>query len=160
MINYKKKDSFIKQAGILAMAGIICRIIGILYRSPLTGIIGDEGNGYYSSAYNIYTIILLVSSYSIPSAISKVIAQKLAMKEYKNAQRIFRCSIIYVVVIGGLASLFTYFGAEILVESNSVSVLKVFAPTIFISGLLGVLRGYFQAHRTMVPTSLDRKSVV
>lgn len=156
MINYKKKDSFIKQAGILAMAGIICRIIGILYRSPLTGIIGDEGNGYYSSAYNIYTIILLVSSYSIPSAISKVIAQKLAMKEYKNAQRIFRCSIIYVVVIGGLASLFTYFGAEILVESNSVSVLKVFAPTIFISGLLGVLRGYFQAHRTMVPTSFSQ----
>ena len=57
-----KKDGFVKQAGILAMAGIIVRIIGILYRSPLTGIIGDEGNGYYSSAYNIYTIILLISS--------------------------------------------------------------------------------------------------
>ena len=80
-----KKDGFIMQAGILAMAGILCRIIGILYRSPLTGIIGDEGNGYYSSAYNIYVIILLVSSYSIPSAISKVIAEKLALKEYKNA---------------------------------------------------------------------------
>lgn len=156
MINQKKKDSFIKQAGILAMAGIICRIIGILYRSPLTGIIGDEGNGYYSVAYNIYTIILLVSSYSIPSAISKVIAQKLAMKEYRNAQRIFYCSIIYVVVVGGLASLFTYFGAGILVQSNSIGVLKVFAPTIFISGLLGVLRGYFQAHRTMVPTSISQ----
>lgn len=156
MINHKKKDSFIKQAGILAMAGIICRIIGILYRSPLTGIIGDEGNGYYSVAYNIYTIILLVSSYSIPSAISKVIAQKLAMKEYRNAQRIFYCSIIYVVVVGGLASLFTYFGAGILVQSNSIGVLKVFAPTIFISGLLGVLRGYFQAHRTMVPTSISQ----
>lgn len=156
MINDKKKDSFIKQAGILAMAGIICRIIGILYRSPLTGIIGDEGNGYYSVAYNIYTIILLVSSYSIPSAISKVIAQKLAMKEYKNAQRIFQCSIIYVVIVGGLASLVTYFGAEFFVKPNSVSVLKVFAPTIFISGLLGVLRGYFQAHRTMVPTSFSQ----
>jgi stage V sporulation protein B len=156
MINHKKKDSFIRQAGILAMAGIICRIIGILYRSPLTGIIGDEGNGYYSVAYNIYTIILLVSSYSIPSAISKVIAQKLAMKEYKNAQRIFYCSILYVVVVGGLASLFTYFGAGILVQPNSIGVLKVFAPTIFISGLLGVLRGYFQAHRTMVPTSISQ----
>lgn len=156
MTNNKKSDSFIKQAGILAVAGIICRIIGILYRSPLTGIIGDEGNGYYSMANNIYTIILLVSSYSIPSAISKVIAQKLAMKEYKNAQRIFHCSIIYVVVVGGLASLFTYFGAGILVRPNSIGVLKVFAPTIFISGLLGVLRGYFQAHRTMVPTSISQ----
>ena len=58
MSQNNKKDAFVKQAGILAMAGIIVRIIGILYRSPLTGIIGDEGNGYYSSAYNIYTIIL------------------------------------------------------------------------------------------------------
>ena len=84
MATTKKKDGFILQAGILAAAGILCRIIGILYRSPLTSIIGDEGNGYYSTAYNFYTIILLVSSYSIPSAISKVIAGKLALKEYKN----------------------------------------------------------------------------
>lgn len=152
----KKNDGFIMQAGILAMAGIICRIIGILYRSPLAAVIGDEGNGYYGSAYNIYTIILLISSYSIPSAISKVIAGKLALKEYKNAQRIFHCAFIYVIVVGGIASLFTYFAAGILVEQNAVIVLRVFAPTIFFSGLLGVLRGYFQAHRTMVQTSISQ----
>lgn len=152
----KKNDGFIMQAGILAMAGIICRIIGILYRSPLAAVIGDEGNGYYGSAYNIYTIILLISSYSIPSAISKVIAGKLALREYKNAQRIFHCAFIYVIVVGGIASLFTYFAAGILVEENAVIVLRVFAPTIFFSGLLGVLRGYFQAHRTMVQTSISQ----
>lgn len=152
----KKNDGFIMQAGILAMAGIICRIIGILYRSPLAAVIGDEGNGYYGSAYNIYTIILLISSYSIPSAISKVIAGKLALKEYKNAQRIFHCAFIYVIVVGGIASLFTFFAAGILVEENAVIVLRVFAPTIFFSGLLGVLRGYFQAHKTMVQTSLSQ----
>lgn len=144
------------QAGILAAAGIICKVIGILYRSPLAAVIGDEGNGYYSSAYEIYTIILLVSSYSIPSAISKVIAQRLALREYRNAQKIFRCAIGYVVVVGGLASLFTFFGAGILVGGNSVPVLRIFAPTIFFSGLLGVLRGYFQAHGTMVPTSFSQ----
>ena len=80
MAQQKKKDSFVLQAGILAAAGIIVKIIGLIYRSPLTSIIGLEGNGYYSSAINIYTIILLVSSYSIPSAISKVIAQRLAYK--------------------------------------------------------------------------------
>lgn len=154
----KKKNSnnFVMQAGILAAAGIICRIIGILYRSPLAAVIGDEGNGYYSSAYEIYTIILLVSSYSIPSAISKVIAQRLALKEYRNAQKIFRCAIGYVVVVGGLASLFTFFGAGLLVGGNSIPVLRIFAPTIFFSGLLGVLRGYFQAHGTMVPTSFSQ----
>ncbi len=151
-----KKDGFVKQAGILAMAGIIVRIIGILYRSPLTGIIGDEGNGYYSSAYNIYTIILLISSYSIPSAISKVIAQRLALREYRNAHRIFHCALIYVMIVGGVASLFTFFGAGLLVEDNCKVVLRVFAPTIFLSGLLGVLRGYFQAHRTMVQTSVSQ----
>lgn len=156
MSNNSKKNGFIMQAGILAMAGIIVRIIGILYRSPLTAIIGDEGNGYYSTAYNIYTIILLLSSYSIPSAISKVIAQRLAVGEYKNAQKIFHCAFIYVIIVGGIAGLFAFFGAGLLVEENSVTVLRVFAPTIFLSGLLGVFRGYFQAHRTMVQTSVSQ----
>lgn len=151
-----KGNGFVMQAGILAMAGIIVRIIGILYRSPLTGIIGDEGNGYYSTAYNIYTIILLISSYSIPSAISKVIAQRLALKEYRNAHKIFHCALIYVIVVGGIASLFAYFGAGFLVQKNAKVVLQVFAPTIFLSGLLGVLRGYFQAHGTMLQTSFSQ----
>lgn len=156
MATKKKKDAFIMQAGILAAAGILCRIIGILYRSPLTGIIGDEGNGYYSAAYNFYTIILLVSSYSIPSAISKVIAGKLALKEHRNAWRVFKCALLYVIVVGGAASLFTFFCAGFLVSENAASVLRIFAPTIFLSGLLGVLRGYFQAHGTMMQTSFSQ----
>lgn len=151
-----KKDGFIMQAGILAAASIICRMIGLLYRGPLTGIIGDEGNGYYSTAYNIYTIVLLVSSYSIPSAIAKVLAQKLALKEYRNAQRIFKCALVYVMVVGGAASLILFIGAPSFVMGNSIPVLRVFAPTIFFYGLLGVLRGYFQAHRTMMQTSVSQ----
>ncbi len=144
------------QAGILAAASIICRMIGLLYRGPLTGIIGDEGNGYYSTAYNIYTIVLLVSSYSIPSAIAKVLAQRLALKEYRNAQRIFKCALVYVMVVGGAASLILFIGAPYFVMGNSIPVLRVFAPTIFFYGLLGVLRGYFQAHRTMMQTSVSQ----
>lgn len=151
-----KRDGFIMQAGILAAASIICRIIGLLYQSPLTGIIGDEGNGYYRTAYNIYTIILLVSSYSIPSAIAKVLAQRLALKEYRNAQRIFKFALIYVMVVGGVASLILFIGAPVFVMGNSVTVLRFFAPTIFLYGILGVLRGYFQAHRTMLQTSFSQ----
>lgn len=151
-----KKSGFIMQAGILAVAGIIVRLIGILYRSPLVAIIGDEGNGYYNTAYTIYTIILLISSYSIPAAISKVIAARLAKREYRNAQRIFTCSFIYVMITGGIGSLLCFFGAEFFVGQNSATVLKVFAPTIFLSGLLGVFRGYFQAHRTMLQTSFSQ----
>ena len=156
MARKSSKNNYLKQAGILAAAGIICRIIGILYRSPLTSIIGDEGNGYYTSAYNIYTIILLLSSYSIPSAVSKIIASKLALKEYLNAHRIFRCALIYVCVIGGAASLFTLFGAELFLEGEAAVVLRVFSPTIFLSGFVGVLRGYFQAHGSMIQTSFSQ----
>ena len=156
MARKSSKNNYLKQAGILAAAGIICRIIGILYRSPLTSIIGDEGNGYYTSAYNIYTIILLLSSYSIPSAVSKIIASKLALKEYRNAHRIFRCALIYVCVIGGAASLFTLFGAELFLGGEAAVVLRVFSPTIFLSGFVGVLRGYFQAHGSMIQTSFSQ----
>lgn len=151
-----KKGNFIMQAGILAAAGIISRIIGLLYRSPLNAIIGELGLGYYQAAYGFYTIVLLISSYSIPSAISKVIAGKLAVKEYRNAHRIFLCALGYILVVGGAASLFLYFGAGLFVEEAAVPVLRTFAPTIFIYGILGVLRGYFQAHKSMAQTSVSQ----
>ncbi len=151
-----KKNSFVLQAGILAAAGIVVRIIGILYRAPLTGIIGDEGNGYYTHAYNIYTIILLIASYSIPSAMSKVVSQYLAVGEGRNAMKIVSCAFWYVVVVGGAASLLAWFAAPVLVESRSVPVLRIFTPTIFLSGILGVLRGLFQSFKTMVPTSVSQ----
>lgn len=156
MAGNSRKDNFIMQAGILAAAGIISRIIGLLYRSPLQRVIGDLGMGYYHSAYNYYTIILLVSSYSIPAAISKVIAQKLGVKEYRNAHRLFRCALVYVLIVGGVASLFLYFGAGLFVSEEAVPVLRVFAPTIFVYGILGVLRGYFQAHKSMAQTSVSQ----
>ena len=156
VVNNDKNDNLVVQASFLAIAGIVSRVIGLLYRGPLSSIIGDLGLGYYQSAYNFYTIILLVSSYSIPSAISKIIAQKLALKEYRNAHRIFLGAFIYVLIVGLAASMILYFGASIFVQDAAVPVLRVFAPTIFIYGILGVLRGYFQAHRSMSQTSVSQ----
>ena len=154
--NGSKKNNFIMQAGILAAAGIISRMIGLLYKSPLMTVIGETGMGYYSEAYNYYTIVLLISSYSIPSAISKVIAQKLGVKEYRNAHRIFLCALGYVFAVGAVASLFLFFGARLFVAKEAIPVLRVFAPTVFVYGILGVLRGYFQAHRSMAQTSVSQ----
>ena len=154
--NRKNNNDFVMQAGILAAAGIICRLIGLIYRVPLANILTDEGNGYYSTAYNIYTIVLLLASYSIPSAISKLMAGKLEQKEYKNAQRIFYCALMYVGAVGVVASLFLFFGADLLLEGKAALVLRAFAPTILIYGFLGVLRGYFQANKTMVQTSVSQ----
>ena len=140
-------------------AGILVRIIGVLYRSPVTSIIGDEGNGYYSLAYNIYAMVLLISSYSIPMAVSKVVSGKLALKQYREAHKVFRCALLYVLIVGAVACLFAFAAAPVLVpesQTKAVPVLRVLAPAIFLSGFLGVLRGYFQAHATMVPTSVSQ----
>lgn len=154
--NNSNKNNFIMQAGILAAAGIISRIIGLLYRSPLNSVIGELGMGYYQAAYGFYNIVLLISSYSIPSALSKVIAQKLAVKEYRNAHKIFLCALGYVLVVGAIASLFLYFCAGFMVEQAAIPVLRTFAPTVFVYGILGVLRGYFQAHKSMSQTSVSQ----
>ena len=135
---------------------MIVRVIGLLYRAPLTAIIGDEGNGYYGTAYNIYTIILMVSSYSMPSAISKLMAQKLAVGEYRNANRVFRCALMYGVLVGLVGSGLLFFGARFLVPDVAVCVLQVFAPTVFLFGILGSMRGYFQARGSMVQTSVSQ----
>lgn len=151
-----RSNSIVKQASILALAGILVRIIGVLYRSPLTAMIGDEGNGYYSTAYNIYALILLISSYSIPTAISKLISEKLALNQYNNVQKIIKCSFIYIIAIAGGAAIITFILAPYIVTENAVPALRILCPTIFLSGLLGVLRGYFQAYQTTVYTSISQ----
>lgn len=153
------EENILAQATILMVAGVIVRIIGVLYRSPVTSIIGDEGNGYYSIAMNIYTMLLLISSYSIPMAVSKVVSGKIALKQYKDAYKVFRCALLYVLIVGGVASLITFFGASLLIppsQSNAIPALKVLAPAIFMSGFLGVFRGFFQAQGGMMPTSVSQ----
>lgn len=150
--------NFAFQAAVLAGAGIISRIIGVLYRSPLFQIIGDTGNGYYGTAYNIYAMILMISTYSIPTAVSKIISGKLALGEYRNARRIFYCSFIYVIIAGGIAAVLTYAFAPQLVHAqpNAALCLRILAPAIFLSGFLAIFRGYLQAYNTMVPTSISQ----
>lgn len=155
----KTSSSFVKQASILMIAGLIVRVIGLLYRSPMREIIGDLGNGYYGYAYTVYSILLLISSYSIPMAISKLMAERIARKQYKNANRLFKGALIYACIVGGAAALFAWFGGRLLLPAggeNAVLALKMLAPTIFFCAILGVLRGYFQAHNTMVPTSISQ----
>lgn len=151
-----RSSSIVKQATILALAGILVRVIGVLYRSPLTAMIHDEGNGYYSTAYNIYALVLLISSYSIPTAISKLISEKIALHQYKNIKRILKCIFIYVCAIGGGAAIILFIIAPYIVDVNAVPALRVLCPTVFLSGLLGVFRGYFQAHKVTLYTSISQ----
>ena len=154
-----KKSNLVKNASILMAALIIARIIGLLYRRPLGDIIGTMGLGYYGFAGNLYTILLLISSFSIPTALSKIISEKLAKGQYRNSQKILKGALLYVVIIGGVMALIAFFGGGLLLPQNqagAIPALKVLAPTIFLSGILGVFRGYFQAYKTMTPTSISQ----
>ena len=157
----KGASNFIIQGTILAAAGIIVRLIGMLYRIPLANILGDEGNGYYSSAFTIYSILLIVSSYSLPTAVSKMIATKNARKEYRNSVRILKAALFYGTVVGGIGAAVLWFGADFFATRflnmpYTRYALKTLAPTIWVIAYLGVFRGYFQGLGTMIPTALSQ----
>ena len=129
----KRAADFVIQGSILAMAGILVRIIGMLYRMPLNDIIGKQGNGYYTSAYNVYNILLILSSYSMPVAISKMISSRLARGEYENCRRILKAGLIYATIAGGIAGCALWFGADLFADLMktpfSSYALKTLAPT-------------------------------
>ena len=157
----KAGSNFIIQGSILAIAGIIVRLIGMLYRIPLANYIGDEGNGYYSAAYNIYSIMLILSSYSLPVAVSKMVSARLARGQYRNARKILRAALFYATIVGGVGFCALWFGSGFFAEHvikmpYSAYALKVLAPTVWIMAYLGVLRGFFQGHFTMVPTAVSQ----
>ncbi|MBO5342665.1 MAG: polysaccharide biosynthesis protein [Lachnospiraceae bacterium] len=149
------------QGGILAAAGLIARAIGIVRRIPLTNIIGDMGNGYYAAAYELYAIILLLSSYSLPLAVSKMVSARVSRGQYKNAAKIFKASLMFAVLSGGIACLFVLIFADFLAgvvmgEIMSATALRVLAPTLLIVAIMGVFRGYFQGLGTMTPTAISQ----
>ena len=82
--NKKESSDFLKQGSILAAASLIVRFIGMIYRIPMSNILGEEGNGIYAVAFDIYDIVLIVSSYSLPLALSKIISTQNIKREYKN----------------------------------------------------------------------------
>ncbi len=161
MAETKKKPNFLAQGGILAIAGIISRIIGMLYRIPLMNIIGEAGSGVYSAAYDIYNIMLLISSYSLPMAVSKLVSARLSLKQYKNVRQLFGISLLFGAALGLSAALLMFFGAGFLADTvmntpRAMLAVKILAPTVFIMGMLGVLRGFFQGHGTMIPTAVSQ----
>lgn len=155
-----KKRSFLVQGSILALAGIICRLIGMVYRLPLVDVIGTKGNGYYTSAYSIYNILLVASSYSLPTAMSKIISERLAEKRPEDARRAMQVAFIYSTVVGALMCGLMFFGANwiagIMHKPFLSYVLMTLAPTIWIMAYLGILRGFFQGTDNMVPTAFSQ----
>lgn len=156
----KGKFNFIVQGSILAFAGILVRVIGLIYRVPLNNILGNSGISAYSTAYDVYSLFLLISSLSLPLAVSKIVSARMAKKDMVNVYRTFVGAMVFAVIIGALVGAGVYFGAEWLAKvwkfPSAALAIKVLAPTLFIMCILGVFRGFFQGLGTMIPTAVSQ----
>lgn len=154
------KNNYLIQGTILAVSSIIVRFIGMLYRIPMTRIIGDEGMGCYTAAYELYNLALILSSYSIPLAVSKLVSAREARREYRNAYQVFITAMGVAVVVGLGGCLIIFVGAGFWArfggEYDIKIPLRVLAPTIFVFAIMGVLRGLFQGKNTMLPTAVSQ----
>lgn len=153
--------NFLVQGSILAIAGVITKIIGAVYRIPLVNILGDKGMGYYGVAFQIYAIALTLTSYSLPLAVSKLVSARLATGQYKNAYRVFRGAMTFAIAAGGIVGAIIFFGADFIASNlmamkMSALALRVLAPCILIVAILGVFRGFFQGNGSMIPTAVSQ----
>lgn len=157
----KKSNHFLVQGSILAAASIIVRIIGLIYRIPMTRIIGDEGMGYYGNAFEIYSMALILSSFALPTAVSKLIAARAVNREYKNSYRVFMVALYFAIIVGFIATMVLLVGADFISTvlnktPNGALPIQILAPTIFVFSIMGVFRGFFQGKNTMMPTAVSQ----
>ncbi|WP_093793894.1 putative polysaccharide biosynthesis protein [Sporomusa acidovorans] len=156
------KDTFLKGALILTVAGIVVKIIGSVNRILLSRLLGGEGVGLYQMAYPIYLLALSISSAGIPVAISIIVAEKLARGDYRGAGRVFRISLGVLAVTGLLFTFVLYYGAGWLIEHHFVRDARAYyaiaalAPAIFFVTVLSSYRGYFQGLQMMTPTAVSQ----
>ena len=153
--------NFLVQGSILAVASIISRIIGLVYRIPLNNILGDVGISYYACAFDVYNVILIISSYSLPQAVSKTVSAKAAKGQYRSVYQVLKGALLFALVSGIVASLVVFFGAEsftgtLLKTPYSVFALKILGPALIVVAVLGVLRGFFQGLGTMMPSAISQ----
>ncbi|MCL2170636.1 MAG: polysaccharide biosynthesis protein [Defluviitaleaceae bacterium] len=156
----RNTHSFVRQAAILAAAGIFVRLLGFLYKLPLTDLIGDEGNAIYGVAFNIYNFFLLMSGAGLPAAISRLVAERRAIGRPDLAHRVFRVAFFLAAGIGAICTLIIlFFGGSIAAALNSPRAylgMLTLAPTVFIVSMMAVVRGYFQGMQTAVPTAISQ----
>ena len=154
------KDNFLKGAAILAVAGILVKIIGAFYRIPLGNIMPADGMGYYQVGYQLYVLLVAVSTSGFPTATSKIIAEKRAFGDYSGAHKIFKVSFIGFLIAGVFSAVLVILGAKPILAfmetPNSYYALIALVPALLFVPIMSAFRGYFQGMQNMVPTAISQ----
>ena len=159
----KKANSFMKNVVILICSQLLIKVLGLIYKLVITNIpgFGDTGLGYYSAGYQIYALLLTLSSIGIPSVISKLVSERIAIGDTKGAQRIFVVAFRFFTTLGLVLSLALFFGADLIANNilnvpDVAYVMKVLSPAIVFVAMSAVYRGYFSGQQDMKPTSVSQ----
>lgn len=158
----EKKTTFVKGAAILAIAGFVCKLIGLFFRVFAKQIIGESGIDFYEQVYPTYTWLLIISSSGIPTAISRMVAERAAVGNYNGAKHVFRRSLLLLLIIGAVTSALMFFGAEWLgtrVLNGRVGLkysMMALAPALLFVSVMCAYRGYLQGLQRMTGTSVSQ----
>ncbi|MBR0277758.1 MAG: polysaccharide biosynthesis protein [Clostridia bacterium] len=155
----QKKQTFVQGALILVAASVIVKVIGACFKIPLTYLINDDGMGLFNSSYQIYTVMFIVATAGFPTAISKMVAESLAVDRKIEADRVFKVAVTMLAFIGVFGSLILFFGADALARiiSNvrSAQAIRAISPAVLCVALMAAFRGYFQGQQNMYPTAIS-----
>lgn len=156
----KKKGSFVQGAAILGIAGLIVKVIGAAFRIPLANTIGLIGTSYYDTAYPYYSWLLVISTSGLPTAISKMVSERVTLGDYRGAHRVFATAMQILCCIGLLTSILMFFGSDYIARLHMLPeatyCFKALAPALFFVALMCAYRGYMQGMQQMVPTGISQ----
>ncbi|MCL2577239.1 MAG: polysaccharide biosynthesis protein [Defluviitaleaceae bacterium] len=163
----ERSSSFVKQAAVLGGASLFVRLMGFVYRVPFTRLIGDEFNAFYGLSYQVYVVVLNLTSVFMITAISRLTSERIALGRFRDAHTLFKTAMIFSVCLGTVGSLVMFFGADILAHflqsledtenaSSAAYAIRAISPAVFIVSMLTVLRGYFQGMKTAFPTAISQ----
>ena len=156
-----KKQSFLQGTAILALGTILVKLMGFLFKTPLNNIIGSTGFGYFNSAYDVYNVLLMISTTGLPVAMSRMISEAQALGNEAQIRRIFKTAIyvfLAIGIVGSLVMLVFCRPLSVLVSNseNSWAAIAALAPCVLLICMISAYRGFFQGQSNMTPTSVSQ----
>ena len=155
-----KQNTFFGGAAILAIGIMVVKLIGMFYRIPLVNIVGEQGYADFTNAYNIYAVLLTISTAGLPVAVSKLVSEANALGRRNQVGRIFRLALSLFLTLGVLSFLLMFFKADMLAgmmhDEKAAAGIKALAPAVICVGCLSAFRGYTQGHSNMTPTAVSQ----
>ncbi len=160
MSDTQKKQNFLQGTALLAMATAIVKVIGALYKIPLNAIIGEQGFGYFNTAYEIYNVLLMISTAGLPVAMSRMISQASSLEHYGQVRRIYATAkgIFLGLGITGtlLMTLFCRQLAQFQNQPDAWAAIGCLGPCVLLICIMSTYRGFFQGQGNMLPTSISQ----